>query len=119
MLKRFAIISIISALLLSACGGRNAHPIKTVWPDDGTMTCEDISSERRRNNGEIAQLRAENARRIRHNVNAFCTFFCIIPLFTLDFSDAQAIEVDAYKERNRRLEDIALLKKCPTTEQKK
>ncbi len=116
MLKRFIVIVMVLSFLLSACGGRAAHPIKTVWPDDGTMTCENIRSERGRNNGEIARLRAEKARKIRHNIRMFCTFFCIIPLFELDFSDAQDIEIDAFKERNRRLDDLALLKKCPTSQ---
>ncbi|HAS55246.1 MAG: hypothetical protein A2X56_12375 [Nitrospirae bacterium GWC2_57_13] len=116
MMKRFAVISVISALLLSACGGRMARPIKAVWPDDATMTCEDLSSERRRNNGEIAMLRAEKARRIKHNVDSLCLFFCIIPLFTLDFNDTQDIEVDAYKERNRRLDDLARQKNCPAVQ---
>lgn len=112
-MKHSVIIMLISALFLSACGGRMAKPIKVVWSDDGTMSCGDISSERRRNNGEIAQLRAEKARRIRHNIQAACMFFCIIPLFTLDVNDSQDIEINAYKERNRRLEDLALQQNCP------
>lgn len=118
MMKRFIITTIISALLLMACGGRTAHPIKTAWPDDGTMTCNDISSELARNNGEIAQLAAEKGRKIKRNIDDACMFFCIFPLFMLDLTDTQNIEIDAYEARNKRLEDLALLKKCPM-EQKK
>jgi hypothetical protein len=118
MMKFFTITSVISVLLLTACGGRTAHPIKTLWPDDGTMTCEDISSEQARNNGEIAQLAAEKGRKIKRNIDHACTFFCIFPLFMIDLTDTQDIEIDAYEARNKRLEDLALLKKCPM-EQKK
>jgi|SRR3990172_2007955 ABC-type enterochelin transport system substrate-binding protein len=118
MMKRFAVIFVISALLLTACGGRTAHPIKTLWPDDGTMSCEDISSEQARNNGEIAMLSAEKGRKIKRNIDDVCLFFCIFPLFMLDLTDTQNIEIDAYEARNKRLEDLALLKKCPM-EQKK
>lgn len=119
MMKSFVIIAIISALLLSACGGRTAHPIKTLWPDDGTMSCDDLSSEQARNNGEIAQLSVEKARKIRRNINEACIFFCIFPLFMLDLTDTQNIEINAYEARNKRLEDLAILKKCTTVEQKK
>ncbi len=119
MMKFFTIISVISVLLLTACGGRTAHPIKTLWPDDGTMSCEDISSELARNNGEIAILSAEKGRKIKHNIDNACMFFCIFPLFMIDLTDTQNIEINAYEARNKRLEDLALLKKCPTAEQKK
>lgn len=119
MMKRFGIIFVISAFLLTACGGRTAKPIKTVWPDDGTMSCEDISSELARNNGEIAMLAAEKGRKIRRNIHNACTFFCIFPLFMIDLTDTQNIEIDAYEARNKRLEDLALLKKCPMEQKKK
>lgn len=118
MMRRFGIIFVISAFLLTACGGRTAHPIKTLWPDDGTMSCEDISSEIARNSGEIARLSAEKGRKIKHNIDNACMFFCIFPLFMIDLTDTQNIEIDAYEARNKRLEDLALLKKCPM-EQKK
>lgn len=119
MMYRLVIVLVLSVLLLTACGGRMAKPIKTVWSDDELMSCEDIASEVARNKGEIAQLRAEKARRIRRNFDHACMFFCIIPLFELDFNDTQDIEIDAYKTRNQRLEDLARLKQCPTAERKK
>lgn len=118
MMGRFAAALIFSALVLTACGGRPARPIKTVWADDEAMSCNDLASETARNRGEIAQLRAEKGRRIKHNVNDCTVFFCIIPLFDLDLNDSQDIEIDAYKDRNKRLEDLAIFKKCPSAERK-
>lgn len=109
---RFAAAVVLVSLLLAACAGRTAHPIKSVYPDDATLSCTDIQTERRKNNGEIVRLTAEKARRIRHNVNSLLTFFCIIPLFELNFSNADGIEIEAYKERNRRLGDLAKQLNC-------
>jgi hypothetical protein len=111
-MKRFVTLAIIGALLLPACGGRIAHPVTTVTQSDDTLTCYDLGSQRRNNNGEIARLRAEKAKAVYHNFIKACLFFCIVPPFTMDFSNAQDVEVEALKARNLRLDELTRQKNC-------
>lgn len=111
-MQRFFSIAIVCALLLSACGGRTARPVNTVVQYDDTLTCYDLGSQRRNNNGEIARLRGEKAKAIYHNFIKACLFFCIVPPFTMDFSNAQDIEVEALKARNLRLDELTRQKNC-------
>ncbi|HAS54105.1 MAG: hypothetical protein A2X56_01835 [Nitrospirae bacterium GWC2_57_13] len=118
MTRKLTIGVLVLAFALGACAGRIARPIQAVWPTDETLSCEDMLEERRMNGGEIARLRAEKGRRTRHNTEALCLGFCIVPLFTMDLTDAQDIEIDAYKERIRRLEDLSRQKNCPPPPQR-
>ena len=118
-MKLFVTMAIIGTLLLPACGGRTARPVDVVMQSDNTLTCYDLGSQRRNNNGQIANLRAEKAKAIYRNFLKACLFFCIVPPFTMDFSNAQDIEVEALKARNLHLDQLTLQKNCGQQSQPK
>lgn len=102
-----------SALLLSACAGRDAHPIAASQPQDNNASCAAVQAELEANNLRISQLGREEGWKVAQNVGAAVVgFFTLgIGFAAMDFKDAAGTERQALETRNRYLAQIAA-EKC-------
>lgn len=111
-LKRF-LIWILTAIIITSCGGRTAAPVVINQPNDENKNCQEIELEMTIIEKKIMRLIPMQAKKTKKNIALGVTgYLCIVPLFFMDLSDAEQIELDAFKKRYNHLLAIGLNKKC-------
>ena len=96
------------ALILSACAGRDPHPVAVVQPQDAQSDCAMIRSEIEANNLQAEKLAEENHAKIAQNVAAGVVGVVIWPVwFAMDAKGAAGTEMDALKSRQQYLATLA------------
>jgi len=111
--------SVVSAsLLLAACGGSSPNPVSQYQPGDEERTCEGLRFEISTNENEIVKrLPGEDATG-KNVALGVAGAFLLVPLFFMDFKDAERIEIDSYRRRNLWLREVAARKGCDVPEPK-
>ncbi|MCO6177493.1 hypothetical protein [Ciceribacter sp. RN22] len=104
-----------TGLILSGCGGREAHPVAATNPSDSAFDCAGISREYSANERQILATVKERADAQGKNIVLGVTGAIIFfpALFFMDPKSPERVEIDALRNRNKVLEDIARTKKCP------
>jgi hypothetical protein len=96
------------ALVLSACAGRDPHPIAVVQPQDAQSDCAKIRAEIEANNVQAEKLADENHAKIAQNVAAGVVGVVVWPVwFAMDAKGAAGTEMDALKARQQYLATLA------------
>lgn len=103
------------SLVLAGCGGRDAHPISSTNPSDSVFDCAGIDREFQANERQIEATIKERSGAQGKNVVLGVTGALIFwpALFFMDPKSPEKVEIDALRNRNKVLEDIARAKKCP------
>ncbi|MGH6859744.1 MAG: hypothetical protein ACRECY_05770 [Phyllobacterium sp.] len=103
-----------SILAVSACGGREAHPVKTTDPTDSQFDCAGIAREFDANERSIISINTErsdaNAKNAVLGVTGAVLFFPAV--FFMDPKSPERVEIEALRNRNVVLTDIARTKGC-------
>lgn len=101
-------------LALSGCAGREAHPIAATNPSDSVFDCAGIEREFAANERQILATLKERSNAQGKNVVLGVTGALIFfpALFFMDPKSPEKVEIDALRNRNKVLEDIARSKKC-------
>jgi len=104
-----------SAVLLSGCGGREAHPIASTNPSDSVFNCAGINREFDANERQVLAIVKERSQAQGKNVALGVTGALLFwpALFFMDPKSPEKVEIDALRNRNQVLADIARSKKCP------
>ena len=105
-------MSAVLMLVLAACGGRSANPIASYQPGDEKRSCDGLRMEVATNEQEIAKLVPYEDATGKNVALGVTGFFLIVPLFFMDFKDAEAIEIRALRKRNQWLRGVASKKDC-------
>jgi hypothetical protein len=96
------------ALVLSACAGRDPHPVAVVQPQDAQSNCAMIRAEIEANNVQAEKLAEENHAKIAQNVAAGVVGVVVWPVwFAMDAKGAAGTEMDALKARQQYLVALA------------
>jgi hypothetical protein len=96
------------ALVLSACAGRDPHPVAVVQPQDAQSDCAMIRAEIEANNVQAEKLADENHAKIAQNVAAGVVGVVVWPVwFAMDAKGAAGTEMDALKARQEYLTSLA------------
>ena len=90
-----------AALLALGCGGRAAHPVDIIQPNDDRLSCAHLAGEHANNEKRLLELREESGAKPAYNAGMLISS----PLL-LDFSDTQREEAAALIARNERLESL-------------
>ncbi len=103
------------AIMLSSCGGREAHPIASTSARDSGMECGGISREFAANERQILTTVKERSQAQGKNVILGATGVLLFfpALFFMDPKSPEKIEIDALRNRNQVLTDLARSRKCP------
>jgi hypothetical protein len=96
------------AFILSACAGRDPHPVAVVQPQDAQSDCAMIRAEIEANNVQAEKLAEENHAKIAQNVAAGVVGVVVWPVwFAMDAKGAAGTEMDALKSRQQYLATLA------------
>lgn len=108
-----AICIMISAVSLSACGGRLEKNISITTVHDGAMSCADIQREFYANNRQINDTIIERSKARGKNAALAAASIVFLPtLFFIDPKSSESNEISALKNRNTVLSDLAHMKRC-------
>lgn len=107
------VIATVAALaLVTGCAGKTANPVPESQIGDNDMNCEEISAEMAHIKNRIAVLTPETKKGLKNTALGVTGIFFIVPWFFMDLSDAEKVEIQAYRERGLKLHRIASRKKC-------
>lgn len=110
--KRIPLLIFVGLFVLQACGGRTANPVVQYQPGDENRTCSGLQAEIAYNESEIVKLLPKESATGKNVALAVTGAFLIVPLFFMDFKDAEGIEIQAYRRRNMWLREVAASKNC-------
>lgn len=116
--KKPFLLNIATATLvvaLSACAGRTPNPTPIVRPGDDALSCQYMSSELSEIEAKIQRLIPDSQKTGKNVALGATGAFFIVPLFFMDFSDAEKIEVEALQARYNHLARLYNDKKCGST----
>lgn len=110
------IISLIGAvtlvLTIASCAGRPANPVLVQQYGDNKKSCATLEKEMVFIQTEIQRLVPETEKTGTNTALGITGFFFIVPLFFMDLSESEQIEINAYRQRYNHLIIIASEKKC-------
>ena len=106
------VIAVVIAALLVGCGGRSPNPVSRYQAGDERRGCEGLKVEIAHNESEILKLLPSADATGKNVALGVAGAFFIVPLFFMDFKDAEEIEIKAYRERNLWLREVASRDKC-------
>ncbi len=108
-------VVIAAAVVISGCGGRAAHPVASTNPTDSAFDCAGIKREFEANERQILATVKERADAQGKNVILGATGVLLFfpALFFMDPKSPEKLEIDALRNRNQVLAEIAKAKRCP------
>ena len=102
------------SIILSGCGGREAHPIASTSAGDTGLQCSGINREFAANERQILSTVKERSQAQGKNVILGATGVLLFwpALFFMDPKSPEKIEIDALRNRNQVLTDLARSRGC-------
>ncbi len=116
-MTRTAFLALLgTSLILTGCGGREAKPIAITNPTDSAVDCAGISREFAANERQIIATLKERKQAQGKNIilGATGAILFLPALFFIDPKSPEKVEIDALRNRNKVLEEIARNRKCAT-----
>ncbi len=113
-MSRNSLIGLLGVTLMtvSACGGRDPNPVSRYEIGDEDRACEGLKVEIADNEQEMLKLLPYEDATGKNVALGVTGYFLIVPLFFMDFKDAEAIEIRALRKRNQWLRELAHRKGC-------
>ena len=99
-------------IILSACAGRTPNPTMVVRRGDENLSCQYMISEMSEIEAKIQRLLPDSQKTGKNVALGATGAFLIVPLFFMDFSDAEKMEVESYQARYNHLSRLYNDKKC-------
>ena len=112
MNNKVLLVTLLITPLIVGCAGKTANPVMVQQYGDDSRSCDGLEKEMYFIQGEIQQLIPETQKAGKNTVLGITGIFLIVPLFFMDLSDAEQIEVNAYRQRYNHLLIIAGEKNC-------
>jgi hypothetical protein len=107
-LRSKVFLTMAIGLALSACAGRDPHPVAVVQPQDQYSDCAMIKAEIEANNTQAQKLADENGWKVAQNVLTGVGGLVFFPVwFAMDAKGAAGTEADALKSRQEFLAKLA------------
>ena len=101
-----------ASVVMSGCAGRAGNPIMTSQPGDDQKSCSRLSAEMTEIEGEINKRLPKENRTSQNVALGVAGAFLIVPWFFMNFSDAEKIEINAYRTRYNHLTRIYNENRC-------
>ncbi|MES2580616.1 MAG: hypothetical protein V4552_08720 [Pseudomonadota bacterium] len=114
----FKIVTIyLLAIFLISCGGRAANPVMVQQYGDQNVSCAGIEKELTFIETEVSRLAPQTNKSGKNTALGVTGALFLVPLFFMDFSKAEQIEVDAFRRRYNHLLILSEDKKCGLNKQ--
>ena len=111
-MKKTTIAVAMAVLALYGCAGRTPNPVASYELGDDKKSCNALKAELTNTDADI-QRKLPDVDKTGQNVALGVTgAFFIVPLFFMDFSKADQIEVEALRRRHNSLVILASEKGC-------
>ena len=91
------------ALLCAGCAGRTPNPVSMFQPGDNTLSCAGLEMVMSNCEQEIASLLPKSDKTGSNVALGVAGAFLIVPLFFMDFSEADKVELEAWRRRYNHL----------------
>ena len=112
-MKPKALLATLVTITLSVgCAGRAANPVMIQQYGDDKKSCLALEREMTFIQAEMQRLLPKTEKTGKNTALGVTGFFFLVPLFFMDLSQAEQIEVDAYRQRYNHLLIIAGDKQC-------
>ena len=111
----FAAATVVGlSMVLAGCGGREAKPISITNPTDSAFDCAGVAREHAANERQILATLKERSQAQGKNIILGATGAILFfpALFFMDPKSPEKVEIEALRNRNKVLEDIARTKMC-------
>lgn len=103
---------LIALLLLAGCAGRTPNPVQMYQPGDDGLSCKGLRIQMGYCEEQIATLLPNSNKTASNVALGVVGVFLIFPWFFMDFSEADIIEVNAWRARNNYLTSLFVDKDC-------
>jgi hypothetical protein len=90
---------------ISGCG-RSANPVQTWQPQDDELSCSSLLAAMDESEANIRKLLPKSEKTGKNVALGVAGAFLLVPWFFMDFSEAEKIEIDAYRNRYNHLSRI-------------
>ena len=105
-------VLILSGILIVSCAGRKPNPVMVRQYGDDRKSCAALEREIAFIEEEITRLMPKTQKTGKNVALGITGFFLIVPLFFMDFSEAEQMEIDALRQRHNHLVILAEDKGC-------
>lgn len=102
----------LAATVLTGCAGRTPNPVMVQQYGDTEKSCEALKHDMSFIESEITKLLPDTEKTGKNVALGVTGAFFLVPLFFMDFSEAEQMEVNAYRQRYNHLATIAIDKGC-------
>lgn len=103
-----------AAVMLVGCAGRAANPVMVQQYGDNAKSCQGLEFEMAQIESEVQRLVPDTKKAGKNVALGVAGVLFLVPLFFMDFSQAEQIEVNAYRQRYNHLAILAIDKGCET-----
>ncbi|MGE8519715.1 hypothetical protein MTR80_06180 [Alcaligenes aquatilis] len=104
----------VAAVLLAGCAGRAANPVMVQQYGDNAKSCQALELDMSYIESEVQRLVPDTEKTGKNVALGVTGAFFLVPLFFMDFSQAEQMEVNAYRQRYNHLAILAMEKGCET-----
>lgn len=111
-MKKIAVA--VTAVLLTGCAGRAANPVMVQQYGDNAKSCQALELDMSYIESEVQRLVPDTEKTGKNVALGVTGAFFLVPLFFMDFSQAEQMEVNAYRQRYNHLAILAMEKGCET-----
>lgn len=101
--NRIVGVLLLAALVVLGCAGRPADPVMVYQPGDKTRSCDVVERELELIEDDIRDLLPKTDKAERNTRLGVAGIFLLVPLFFMDLSKAEQIEVNALTKRYNHL----------------
>ena len=112
MNAKTSVVTLLVVTLSVGCAGRAANPVMIRQYGDENRSCLALEREMVFIENEIQRLIPQTDKTAKNVVLGVTGWFLIVPLFFMDLSQAEQMEIDAYRRRYNHLLIIAGDKQC-------
>lgn len=103
--------------LMVGCAGRPANPVMVYQHGDSDRSCDALGRELELIEADILDLLPQTDKADRNTRLGVAGVFLLVPLFFMDLSKSEQVEVNALTKRYNYLLDIAEKKDCNLEQQ--
>lgn len=115
-MKKF-VATLVVMSLLAGCAGRSANPVPIQQYGDDSKSCAALEHDLRFVEGEIRRLIPDTHKAGKNVALGVTGIFFLVPLFFMDLSQAEQVEVNALRQRHNHLLVLAKDRGCAIKEQ--
>lgn len=106
-------IAVVVALLtIMGCAGRSAHPVMVYQPGDASRSCCVLERELELIEDEVSRLLPQTDKAAKNTGLGVAGIFLLVPIFFMDLSKAEQVEVNALTQRYNHLLGISNANNC-------